>query len=91
MLALYRRDDRPGLWAQRVRIDGDMWINVEDLAVWQGAPSGMAGEGAGADELVDLQFGFPQMLSLPNGDVFAVLWCQEDGIRNIRWFRLRVT
>ncbi|MCY4114977.1 MAG: sialidase family protein [Chloroflexi bacterium] len=91
VLALYRRDDRPGLWAQRVRIDGEMWINLEDLAVWQGAPSGMAGEGTGADELVDLQFGFPQMLSLPNGDVFAVLWCQEDGIRNIRWFRLRVT
>lgn len=91
VLALYRRDDRRGLWAQRVRIDGEMWVNLEEVAVWQGAPSGMAGEGAGADELVDLQFGFPQMLSLPNGDVFAVFWCQEDDIRNIRWFRLRVT
>ena len=90
VLALYRRDDRPGLWANRVRIDGDSWINLEDQAVWQGAPSGMAGDGTGADELVDLQFGFPQMLSLPNGDVFAVFWCQEDDIRNIRWFRIRV-
>ena len=90
VLVLYRRDDRPGLWANRVRIDGDSWINLEDQAVWQGAPSGMAGEGTGADELVDLQFGFPQMHSLPNGDVFAVFWCQEDGIRNIRWFRIRV-
>ena len=50
VLALYRRDDRPGLWAQRVRIDGEMWVNLEAAAVWQGAPSGMAGEGAGADE-----------------------------------------
>lgn len=91
VLALYRRDDRPGLWVNRARIDADDWINLEEQVVWQGAPSGMAGERSGADELVGLQFGFPQMVRLPGGDVFAVFWCQEDGIRNIRWFRIRVT
>lgn len=91
VLALYRRDDEPGLWANRCRIDGDDWVNLEEQLVWDGAPSGMAGEGRGADELVDLQFGFPQMVDLPSGGVFAVLWGQEDDVRNIRWFRIRVT
>lgn len=91
VLALYRRDDKPGLWANRCRIDGDDWVNLEEQLVWDGAPSGMAGEGRGADELVDLQFGFPQMVDLPSGGVFAVLWGQEDDVRNIRWFRIRVT
>jgi len=90
ILALYRRDDRPGLWANRSRIHGDDWENLEEQLVWDGTPSGMDGQARGADELVDLQMGFPQMVALPDGDVFAVMWCQEDGVRNIRWFRLRL-
>ena len=91
ILALYRRTDRPGLWANRCRIQNDEWINIEEQLIWDGAPSGMVGEGPGAQELVDLQFGFPQMVRLPSGDIFALLWGQEDEVRNIRWFRIRVT
>ncbi len=91
ILCLYRRDDRPGLWAGLARLDADAWVNLEQLLIWAGAESGMAGLGRGADELVDLKFGFPSMVTLPGGDVFVVFWCREDDVNNIRWYRLRVS
>ena len=91
ILCVYRRDDQPGLWANVARLDGDAWINVEELLIWGGAESGMAGLGRGADELVDLKFGFPSMVTLPDGEIFTVFWCQEDGVNNIRWYRIRVS
>jgi hypothetical protein len=30
------------------------------------------------------------MTLLPGGEVFAVFWCQEDCINNVRWVRLGV-
>ncbi len=45
---------------------------------------------SGADEPGSLKFGFPQMFTLPDGTVFAVFWCCEQGVHNIRWFRIRV-
>lgn len=90
ILCLYRRDDKPGLWANLSRIEGDEWINLSETALWQGARSGMTGQGSGADELSGLKFGFPQMAVLPNGEVFAVFWCNEDCIGNIRWLRIRI-
>jgi hypothetical protein len=90
VLALYRRDDRPGLWAALARIDADTWVTLDEAVVWQGAASGMAGVGSGADELSELKFGFPQTTRLPDGDVFAVFWCLRDGVHEIRWARLRI-
>jgi sialidase-1 len=90
ILCLYRRDDKPGLWANLVRIDGDAWVNLEELAVWQGAASGMIGEAPAGEELSALKFGFPSMVQLPDGDVMGLFWCMEDGIHNIRWVRIRV-
>lgn len=90
ILCVYRREDEPGLWANLVRLDGDRWINLEQVPVWQGAPSGMTGRGLNDQELGDLKFGFPNMTLLPDNMVFVVFWCYEDGIHNIRWFRLRI-
>jgi hypothetical protein len=90
IFCLYRRDDKPGLWANLSRIDGDNWVNLEELAVWQGCASGMTGEAATGDELGALRFGFPSMVQLPDGDVMAAFWCMEDCIQNIRWVRIRV-
>lgn len=91
VLALYRRNDRPGLWANVSRIVGEEWVNLAEAVVWQGAGSGMAGKGSSADELSDLKFGFPQMTSLPGGEVFAVFWCVESCLHVVRWARLRIT
>ena len=65
-------------------------LNLDEAVLWQGAASGMTGEGASGDELSNLKFGFPRSIVLPGGDVFSVFWCCEDGIYNIRWLRLRV-
>jgi len=91
VLAAYRRNDQPGLWATTARIDGDTWVNQETAPLWQGAASGMTGERSRGEELAQLKFGFPQMLVRPDGDVMLVFWCEEDCIKNIRWLRIRVS
>ncbi len=90
-LCLYRRDDRPGLWANVSRIDGDDWVNLAEAPVWQGAMSGMVGEGSRSDELSALKFGYPSMALMPDGTVMAVFWCEEEAINNIRWVRIEVS
>ena len=65
-------------------------MNLEEARLWEGASSGMSGQAATGEELSQLRFGYPGMIQLPDGDVFAVFWCMEDYVQNIRWFRLRV-
>ena len=38
ILCLYRRNDKPGLWANLSRIEGDKWVNLEEKVMWQGLP-----------------------------------------------------
>jgi sialidase-1 len=90
VLCLYRREDKPGLWAHLARIDGDAWVSLAEAPVWQGAGAGMSGREAAGEELSGLKFGYPSMVQLPGGDVLAVFWCVEDCIHNIRWARLRI-
>ncbi len=91
ILFVYRHNDRPGLWANLSRLDGDDWVNLAEAPLWEGASSSMTGttESSG-QELVDLPFGFPSLALLPDGDVYVAFWCEEDEVYNIRWFRLRV-
>ena len=87
-----RSDDQPGLGAFVAHLDGDEWITDETTVIWQGAASGMTGQtSSSGQELVDLKFGFPSLVYLPDGDVYVAFWCFEDEIYNIRWFRIRVT
>jgi hypothetical protein len=91
ILCLYRRDDRPGLWANLSRLEGDRWINLEETPLWQGAASGMTGQASASDELGGLKFGYPSLGQLADGDLLALFWCCEDCINNIRWLRLRIS
>jgi sialidase-1 len=90
ILCVYRRNDQPGLWANLSRLEGDEWVNLSEARMWQGAASGMSGKLSAADELGSLKFGFPNLLLLPGGKVFAVFWCCEDCVWNIRWLRIHV-
>ena len=90
VLCLYRRHDRPGLWSNLARIEGDEWINLDETLLWSGAESGMRGETTPGAEMKELRFGFPNMVLLPDGSMFVVFWCQEDCINNIRWMKVRV-
>lgn len=91
LLCLYRRLDKPGLWANLVRIEGDEWIPLEEAPVWQGAASGMSGSRHSGDELSALKFGYPGMIQLPDGSVLAVFWCLEDCLHVIRWQRIEIS
>ena len=88
VLAVYRRHDRPGLWATTASLEGEVWTNLEHLPLWESAESGMSGRGAGIDELRGLKFGYPSFVQLPSGEVLVVFWCEEDGATHIRWTRL---
>jgi sialidase-1 len=90
ILCLYRRIDRPGLWANLSRLDGDRWVNLGEAVVWQGARTGLSGQGNTSDRLGGLKLGYPQPINLPDGDVLAVFWCCEDNVFNIRWVRIGV-
>jgi hypothetical protein len=90
LLCLYRRLDRPGLWAQVVEIDGSNWVNREAAPLWQGPPSGMSGARPSGDELSALKFGYPSAVQMPDGSVLVVFWCVEECLHVIRWQRLRV-
>jgi hypothetical protein len=90
VLAAYRRDDQPGLWATLARVEKDRWENLASAPLWRGAASGMAGEGNPSEELSGLKFGSPSLKQLPDGDVLMAFWCVEDAISNIRWIRLRM-
>jgi BNR repeat-like domain len=89
ILCLYRRTDKPGLWANLASIEGDGWVNLAETPLWLGAVSGN-GNGGTSEMLGTLKLGFPQLKQLPDGDVFAVFWCLEDEVYNIRWVRIEV-
>jgi sialidase-1 len=90
ILCVYRRHDRPGLWANLSTIEDQSWINVAELCLWRGATSGMTGTNTPGEELSALKFGYPSLIQLPDGDVFIVFWCSENCINNIRWLRVRI-
>jgi hypothetical protein len=91
LLCLYRRLDKPGLWANLVRIEGEKWVHLEEAPLWERAASGMSGAGHSSDELSALKFGYPSMVQLPDGNVLAVFWCVEDCLHIIRWQRIAIS
>lgn len=90
LLCIYRRLDKPGLWANLVRIEGDEWIHLEEICLWQGAVAGMTGARSNSDELGGLKFGFPSMVQQSDGRVLVVFWCVEECLHIIRWQQLEI-
>lgn len=91
VVGLYRHALQSGLWGVVARIDGERWITEWDGLLWQGpAYARRTGENA-ADDLSGLKLGYPSMVELPSGEIFAVFWLAEDCTHCIRWMRLRVS
>ncbi|MBI2191888.1 MAG: exo-alpha-sialidase [Planctomycetes bacterium] len=90
ILCVYRRDDRPGLWAHLASLDGTRWIPQADLPLWGTGlhSSGMTGQAHSSEELADLKFGYPSLIQCPDGEIFVAFWCLEGWACNIRWLRL---
>jgi hypothetical protein len=91
LLCVYRRTDQRGLWATYVRLDGDEWVNEEELPLWgseHAAGRSMVGGQNISQEFANLKFGLPAGLMLPDGQVLVAFWCVEECLYVIRWFRL---
>jgi hypothetical protein len=91
VLCVYRSFQRPGLWARLSRIEGDSWIAVSDLCLWDGSAAPRADQVERSSELrqmKNLRFGYPSLAILPGGDVMVVFWCVEECVSNIRWIRM---
>lgn len=92
VLAVYRRDDAPGLWAAVARIAGDRWETLEVVPLWQGATSGMRGEAGrnAGEDLAALAFGAPCPVVAGDGSVLVAYWARRDCLTGIDWVRLRI-
>lgn len=92
VLCVYRRSDKPGMWAQLAQVGEDSWTPLADQAIWGGAA--YAGErldsGGAFENMSDLQMGLPTLIHLPGGDVLAAFWCVEHCVSNIRWYRIKI-
>jgi hypothetical protein len=89
VLCAYRRDDKPGLWAQMARIEGTSWVNLTELLLWQGADATPQSQNT-SEQLSGLKFGYPGLVRTAPNEVMIVFWCNENGLNKIRWFRLRI-
>ena len=90
-LCVYRREDKPGLWAQLACLDGDLWVNLDEIPLWQGATDSRANVASTSDQLSGLRFGFPSLIRTSDDEAMVVFWCEEGGVHNIRWFRLALS
>jgi hypothetical protein len=91
LLCVYRRNDKPGLWATLARLERDHWTNLADAPLWQGAESGMSGKLNSGEELSLLKFGYPSVRQVSPNEILLLYWCQENCMTNIRWLRLEIT
>jgi hypothetical protein len=91
LLVIYRRTDKPGLWAHLAHVDGHQWTPLSDELLWSGPGTSRGGVGDGQiAQLSTLKFGCPAVLPRQNGEVFVVFWCVEECVSVIRWLRLEV-
>lgn len=89
VLAVYRRVDKPGLWAQLARIEGETWTPLADQLLWGGQVVGRDEHDSAMASMSTLRFGCPAILRLANGEAYTAFWGVEDGVSSIRWFRIK--
>jgi len=92
ILSIYRRMDKPGLWANVSHLQGNRWVNEAEAPLWGAQTHLLLKKGPTKDMAADfnvLKFGAPCAVILPDGEVFVAFWCVEDCVSNIRWFRVR--
>ena len=91
ILCIYRRMDRPGLWANISHLEAHAWVNESEAPLWGTGASGLT---ASSDNMARnfqvLRFGAPCIVRTPGGDLFVAFWAVEDCVSNIRWFKLRL-
>ena len=90
ILAIYRRLDKNGLWGHLAKIDGTEWIPISEKLIWGEDVEAIKGvKDHSIQNQKTLQFGFPTVIQLRDGNIYFTFWCVEDDLSNIRWYRLR--
>lgn len=91
ILCIYRRMDKPGLWANISCLNGNQWINQAETPLWGQEVPGLTDTTANmAHNFNVLRFGAPCLTRLPDGTIFVAFWCYEDCLSVIRWFKLKI-
>jgi sialidase-1 len=92
ILSVYRRSDRPGLWAQISTLDGETWVNHGEELLWGGVShaSGPKDPKFATTTMSTLRFGLPTSVLLHDGTVLVAFWCVEDAVSVIRYFKIDV-
>lgn len=89
ILSVYRRKDKPGLWANVCRIESNRWVNEKELPLWGVSNRELLDK---SDNMVhdfnELKFGAPDITLLSDSSIFITFWCYEKLVSNIRWIRL---
>jgi len=90
IFSVYRRMDKPGLWASISRIEDEQWINEEELWLWGNDPHLVSSDENMVKNFEVLKFGFPSLVQLNDGTVFITFWGVEDCVSNVRWFKVQL-
>lgn len=90
LLSVYRRQDRPELWAGLAQLDGEQWVNIAHAPLWSGVGPA-PGAGGGAERLSALTLGYPSLCPVSSHEVLILFWCREECLTNIRWIRVEVS
>jgi len=91
ILTIYRRIDKPGLWANISSLEKDKWINEFEKPLWGSDQGGLVSHGDNmARNFHALKFGAPSVIELKDSSIFIAFWCVEDCVYNIRWIKLKV-
>lgn len=91
ILCVYRRMDRPGLWTNLARLEGERWVNEAEAPLWGHEAAGLTASTANmAHNFNVLRFGAPCLTRLVDGSIFLAFWCYEDCVSNVRWFKFSV-
>lgn len=91
LFVVYRRMDKPGLWANISSIEEEQWINDESFPLWGAKELNLNSKsGNMVQDFNELKFGAPCISMLQDHTVFITFWCYEKMVSNIRWIKLSV-
>ena len=91
ILCVYRRMDKQGLWANISKIEGEEWINEEEICLWGGTYNGLVATSDNMSKnFSKLKFGAPSLIKMTTGEIFVSFWAVEDCVSNIRYFKFKI-
>lgn len=90
VLTVYRRTDKPGLWAAISTFENGEWKNEKLIPLWGTSDVSLLAKSPGmVQHFNELKFGAPSVARLDDDELMIVFWCYENYVSNIRWIKIR--